>query len=200
MLINSLRSDLDAKAGSKLHLYENDTGVRTGKDPRIRTLDHSYAQDVAYFATPPPSSTSLHAEVESAIIKAPTSPIYRERSSPEDDLWAPSSYIVTPPSATISLPDPDLAAEPTKSTSGPIRQMESYPPRNHLKYTASIHPTVQSTGLFTPPPSASPPPVMRSPEYIMIPKSHFASEAYVWQPPSEEEVAIVQSMKTCLPL
>jgi len=188
----SLKSELDKGTGLEIHLneYNAGAGTRASKDPRINTsiLSHNIRdgpQDISHF-TPPPSATLFHSEPELAIDKASSSPIYR--SSPEEE-WDPSSsYIVTSPSAPVSLPV--FAAEPS---SGPTRRQVSYPPRNHLKYTSPpIQPNLQSiNGLFTPPPSASPPPVMRSPNYIMIPRSHLANRDHIWprQTPSEEVVA-----------
>jgi hypothetical protein len=198
VLTFSLKPEVDERRGQGLDLNYNEderpsknrqeAGSATSSRIAFNESRHcrNDSRSSGYLVTPPPSTTPLHAGLDPTIIKVPTSPVYRERSSPED--WAASSYIVTPPSATIALPDP--ATGPIKSTLLPIRQIEFCPPQNHRKYTSPpIHPNVQSTtGLFTPPSSASPPPVMRSPDYIMIPKSHFASEAYVWRPPSEEEV------------
>jgi hypothetical protein len=199
VLTFSLKPEVDERRGQGLDLNYNEderpsknrqeAGSATSSRIAFNESRHcrNDSRSSGYLVTPPPSTTPLHAGLDPTIVKVPTSPVYRERSSPED--WAASSYIVTPPSATIALPDP--ATGPIKSTLLPIRQIEFCPPQSHRNYTSPpIHLNVQTTtGLFTPPPSASPPPIMRSPEYIMIPKSHFASEAYVWQPPSEEEVA-----------
>jgi hypothetical protein len=197
ILISSLKPDVDERRGQGLNMDHHKEelpsrnrqrqGIEAARRSAANVPHHTRNDSTGstYFATPSPTAAApLHAELEPTIIRVLSSRAYRAQSSEEP--WVPSSsYIVTPPSATISLPDHDLAAGPTKSTLGPIRQMDLYPPRNHLKYTASIHSAVQSTGLFTPPPSASPPPGMK---YIMIPKSHFANKAYIWQPPSEEEV------------
>jgi hypothetical protein len=194
ILIFSLKPEVDERRCQGLNMDHHEE-ERTSRDRQELEAAQRSAANVphhtrndstgsTYFATPPPSAaTPLHAELEPTITRGLRSPTYRERSS--EDPWVPSSsYIVTPPSATIALPD--LATAPIKSTLLPIRQIEFCPSQSHRKYTSPpIHPAVQSTGLFTPPPSASPPPVMRSPDYIMIPKSHFASVDYVW-PPLEE--------------
>jgi len=188
----SLKSELDTGTGLALHLkeYNAGAGTRVSKDPRINTsiLSHNIRdgpQDISHF-TPPPSATLFHSEPEPAVNRASSSSIYR--SSPEEEWYPSSSYISTPPSAAASLPD--FAAEPF---TGPTRQVDAYPPRNHLKYTSPpIQPNLESIhGLFTPPPSASPPPVMRSLNYIMIPRSHLANGDRIWprQTPSEEVVA-----------
>jgi len=182
VLITSLKSEADTKTGCALP-------VKVGIDPRIRPsiLSHNVrnrpaVQDLSQFTTPAPFRIPLHAEIEPAIVKAPNSPIYRDESSPEEDSCAPSSsYIANPPSAIMSLPE--IITPPFKLISAPIPPNEC-PPRDHLKYISrSTHPGTQtSSGLFTPPPSASPPPGMRSPDYIMIPRSHSASsEAFKWQ-------------------
>jgi hypothetical protein len=134
ILIFSLKPKVDERRGRGSHPYYNEEerpsrnrherGAASSSRIASRVSHHSRSSSIGsgYFATPPPSATPHHAELEPTIVRGLCSPAYREQSS--EDPWVPSlSYIVTPPSATIALPD--LATAPIKSTLLPIRRLPS---------------------------------------------------------------------------
>jgi len=181
ILMSSLRSDVDLK--SKTDQISCPAVIKKATDPRIRRPSTPPLPDAPQLAKVMPTSTPSairspppHPEPNIYTLKTITnqnhSPDLCMRASSSQRCSSSSPYLGTPPpsactSTSISKPEHNLLNKNFASTS-----LHFVPPDHSLHSSSSPFGLTEIiNGLFTPPPSASPPPKMKSPDYIMIPRS-----------------------------
>lgn len=185
----SLRSELEVKRDGSIQGNQHTAAgekVRLGTNPRTRPrgFDLSLHLDDdsinhSYLSTPPlsavtPSSSSSSTQFHS-------NPTFNQREREPSQLSS-SPFLDTPPPSTTALRPAWAGSNIVPSAN---RFIEFCPPRDPTSDYKTSSYNQGTTGLFTPPPSASPPPGMRSPEYIMIPKQPLPDEGHAWHAPFE---------------